>query len=154
MQHWEKWLIHHCVILPFRRVLMGWRNGQRNSIKFNKGKRWLLHLGRNSLRYQYRLGPTSWNTAEKALVILVDTKLYTSHHSTLANSLLRSIRKCIARRSREVILHLYSALMSHTWSPVSSFGLPVQERQGNTGAMCCAPVKGLKDDNGTEASVI
>lgn len=48
---------------------------------------------------------------------------------------------------RKVILHLCSALVRLTWSAVSSFGLPQQERQGHTRVICCAPMKGHKDDN-------
>lgn len=39
-------------------------------------------------------------------------------------------------------------------SAVSSSGLPVQERQGHTGGICYAPVKGHNEDNRIGASVM
>lgn len=67
-------------------------------------------------------------SAEKALVVLVDTTFSMSQHCALeannANGILSCIRKYISNMSGKVILPLYSALMRHTWSAGSNSGLP------------------------------
>ena len=56
----------------------------RNLMKFNKGKCKALHLGRNNPRHLYMLGAThvEKSFAEKALEVLVDTKLNVSQQCT------------------------------------------------------------------------
>ncbi|GAB0183131.1 mitochondrial enolase superfamily member 1 [Grus japonensis] len=90
---------------------------KRNRVKFNKGKRRVLHLGKNSPRHRYRLAVDllGSSTAEKDLRVLVDNKLSMSQQCVLvakkANGILGYIKKSVASRSREVILPLYSALL-------------------------------------------
>lgn len=74
IQNWEEWLMHQLVVLPFRGTSTGRRKGlTRNLMKFNKGK------------------------AKPC------TRLTTSQQRALAakaSSILGSLRKSIARRSR------------------------------------------------------
>ncbi|GAB0178392.1 mitochondrial enolase superfamily member 1 [Grus japonensis] len=92
-----------------------WAN--RNQMTFSKGKCWVLHLGRNNPKHQYRLGVDllASSTAEKDLGVLVENKLSMSQQCALvvkkANGILGCIKKSVASRSREVILPLYSALL-------------------------------------------
>lgn len=52
----QEWLIQQVGVLPFRAPLTAWANGDH--AKF-KGKRHVLHLGRNNPTHQYRVG-VSW----------------------------------------------------------------------------------------------
>jgi len=90
---------------------------ERNLMKFNKGKCRVLHLGRNNLMHQYRLGVDllQSTSVERDVEVLVDDKLTMSQQCALAakkaNSILGFIKKSVASRSREVLLPLYSALV-------------------------------------------
>lgn len=72
--------------------------------------------------------PTERNSTEKALGVLMDTKLTMTHKKVLAarktDSLLGCIRRSFASRSRQVILPFYSALVRYILGTVSSLGLP------------------------------
>ena len=68
-------------------------------------------MGQGNARYLYKLG----EDAEKDLWVLVDKKLDVSQQWVLAaqkaNCVLGCIKKGVARREREVIVPLYSALV-------------------------------------------
>ncbi|GAB0197214.1 hypothetical protein GRJ2_002186700 [Grus japonensis] len=86
-------------------------------MKFNKGECRVQHLGRNNPKHQYRLGVDllGGSTAEKDLGVLVNKKLFMSQQCALmakkANGVLRCIKKSVASRLTEVLLHLCSALV-------------------------------------------
>lgn len=57
MQRWEERLILQSAVLPFRRILTGWRNqqGWTSSNSKKKGKQKILYAGWNNGMHQYRL---------------------------------------------------------------------------------------------------
>jgi len=86
-------------------------------MKFIKGNCRVLHLGRNNLVHQYRLGADLLenSSVERDLCVLVDDRLTVSRQCALiakkAKGILGCIRRSVASRSREILLPLYSALV-------------------------------------------
>ena len=90
-----------------------------------------MHLGKHNPGVQHRLGST-WlesSSVERDLGVLVDRKLNMSEQwaaaSKKANRMLGCIKKGITRREKEVIIPLYSALVTphleycvQFWSPL------------------------------------
>ena len=84
-------------------------------MKYSKGKRRDVYLGKNNPRYQYRLGTDLLESSvgERDLGVLVDSRMTMSQHCALvakkANGILECIRKGLVSRLTEVLLPLCSA---------------------------------------------
>lgn len=105
-----------------------WTN--RSLMKSPKSECRVLHWGWNTTMQRYRLGNDllGWSFAEEKFRVLVNDKFNMSQHCTLAtvkaNCGLGCISKSVARRSKEIIISLYSALVRplpeycvHFWAP-------------------------------------
>ncbi|KAK4830104.1 hypothetical protein QYF61_008531 [Mycteria americana] len=88
-----------------------------NSMKFNKNKCWILHLGGSNAGHKYKLGE-EWlesSLAERDLGVLVDSRFNMSQQCALAakraNCILGCIKHSTTSWSKEVIIPLYLALV-------------------------------------------
>ncbi|KAJ7417544.1 hypothetical protein WISP_64085 [Willisornis vidua] len=83
---------------------------EERTMKFNKGKCRILHLGKRNPLHQHRLGADllESSSVEKDLQVLVDNKVFVSqqcgHVAMKASDLLECIGKSTASRLREAIL--------------------------------------------------
>ena len=86
-------------------------------MRFSKSKCRVLHLGRNSRNYQYRLGHDllDRSSAVRNLEVQVDNRLAMGQQGALvakkANGILACIKHGVVSRTREVILPQDSALV-------------------------------------------
>ena len=86
-------------------------------MRFNKSKYIVLYLGRNNHmhRFRSRADLLERNSAEKNLGLLEAIKVSMSQQCILvakkANGIPQCIKKCVASKSGEVILPVYSALV-------------------------------------------
>ncbi|KAK4806630.1 hypothetical protein QYF61_022936 [Mycteria americana] len=128
----------------------------RNLMKFNKGNCQVLPLGRNKPMHQPMLGVSQLerSLAEKALGLLVDTKLNTSQQHALvgnkANGMLGCIDKYCQQLGGRDLSPLFSTDEATAGVVGPVLGSSVQERHGHTGER---PMKGHKDDEETGASL-
>ena len=119
-------------------------------MKFNKAKFKVLHIGQGNPKHKYRLGREWFESSpeEKHFGMLVDEKFNMTQKCSLTAQKITRILGCskriMARKSREMILPLYSALVrphleycAHPWS--------LQHRK-DMDLLEVGPEEGHKDD--------
>lgn len=102
--------------------------------------------------HQYRLGadPLERRSVEEDLGVLVDNTLAMSQKHVLeankANGIMGCLKKCVARKLREVILPSYSALVRPDLGYCVQFCAPQIKKDTSR-----SPAKGHKNDKGPGA---
>ena len=105
-------------------------------MKYSKGKRRDLYLGKNNTRHQYRLGTELLESSrgKRDPGVLVDSRVTMSQHCALVakktNGILRYTTRDVVSRSREVLLPHCSALVRpHLQYYVQFWAPPFKDRE-------------------------
>ena len=101
-------------------------------MKYSKGKRRDLYLGKNNTRHQYRLGTELLESSrgKRDPGVLVDSRVTMSQHCKKAKGILGCMRRGVVSRSKKVLLPLYSALVRpHLQYYVQFWAPPFKDRE-------------------------
>lgn len=112
IQNWEEFFMYQsCAAIQWDLKRLEKQAVFRTLMKLCKGICKALHLGTNNPIHQYVLGASRQESSSAILVNKLGMVQQCVLVAKKANGLLDCIRKGVASRSREVTLHLYSALV-------------------------------------------